>query len=271
MREPTARNSTSLSPAEVQRAADSLLAAERARTPRRPLTERNPDLSVEDAYAIQQAYARRRLDGGARLIGHKIGATSEAIQRLFGVATPDFGHLFDDMLVAEGDAIPVASLIQPLVEPEIAFVLDRELAGPGVSEEDVVAATRGVVPCIEVIDSRIEEWRIRLADTVADNGSSARFLVGDTLVPLGALDLAAEEVELRRNGEVVERGRGDAVLGHPATSVAWLANALGAFGEALPRDAYVLSGSLTTALRARAGERYEAVFASIGRIACTFS
>jgi 2-keto-4-pentenoate hydratase len=269
--EATAQSQRTLSDAEVDQLAEAILTAERQATPIPPLTEQHPHMTLADAYAVQQGYAERRMRDGARLVGHKVGATSKAIQELFGIATPDFGHLFDDMLVAEHEPMPVAQLIEPMTEPELAFVLDRELRGPGVSADDVIAATRHVLPCIEVIDSRVRSWQIKLPDTVADNGSSARFIVGATPVQIGALDLAAEEGRLIRNGEVAATGRGEAVLGHPALAVAWLANALSEFGAALPADAYVLSGSMTTAVRARPGDRYQAVFTNIGSVGCRFT
>lgn len=228
-------------------------------------------MSIADAYAVQKRYAELRISNGAILVGHKIGCTSRAIQELFNIDTPDYGHLFDDMLVDEDDPIPVDELIQPLAEPEIAFVLTESVSGPGVTAEAVVAASGGVVPCLEVIDSRIRDWRILLADTIADNGSSARFVPGRNVVPIDGVDLAAEEVVLIRNGDEVGRGNGSAVLGHPARSAAWLANALGEYGESLPAGSYILSGSLTTAVSARPGDRFRAEFSSIGVISCSFT
>jgi 2-oxopent-4-enoate hydratase len=246
-----------------------ILRAERTARPVTPLTGRYPDLTLADAYAVQKAYAQQRTSAGARLIGHKVGATSKAIQDLFGIDTPDYGHLFDDMLVAEGVPIPVGSLIQPMAEPEIAFLLAEAVRGPGVTAEEIVSRSRGVMPCIEIIDSRIVDWRIRLADTVADNGSSARFVVGE-LVDVTELDLARELVALRQNGSVVGEGVGTAVLGHPAVAAAWLANALGEYGVELSAGSYVLSGSLTTAVPVRRGDRFVAEFSTIGTVSCRF-
>lgn len=248
-----------------------LYLAERNRTPRAPLSDEYDDLNVATAYAIQEAYADLRLADGARLVGRKIGATSEAIQELFDIDTPDFGQIFDDMVVPDGGTVRTDELILPRVEPEVAFVLDRPLAGPGVTADDVLAATREVMACLEIIDSRIADWRIRFVDTVADNGSSARCVFGSAPRPVGGLDLAAERVTLLRDGEEVATATGEAVLGHPAASVAWLANALGGLDRRLGAGEYVLSGSMTTASSASAGERYEAVFETLGRVSCRFA
>lgn len=247
-----------------------LYEAERAREARPPLTDEYDGLEVAAAYAIQEAYADLRLAEGAHLVGRKIGCTSEAIQELFDIDTPDFGQIFDDMVVPDGGTIRMDELIAPMVEPEIAFMLDRELAGPGVTPEDVLGATREIVPCLEIIDSRIADWRIRFVDTVADNGSSSRCVLGTTPRALDGLDLAGERVTLLRDGEKIASATGEAVLGHPAASVAWLANALGELGRVLAAGEWVLSGSMTTASRAASGERYEAVFETLGQVSCRF-
>jgi 2-keto-4-pentenoate hydratase len=234
-----------------------------------PVTERFPQLGPNDAYAIQEGYAGLRRAAGATLVGRKIGCTSLAIQELFGIDTPDYGHIFSDMVFLDGAAVERDSLIQPMVEPELAFVLSAELRGPGVGREEVLAATHGVAPCLEVIDSRIVDWRIAFVDTVADNGSSARCVIGE-LQPLGDHDLAEVEATMRKNGEVVERAKGAAVLGHPADAVAWLANALAPFGRALAAGDYVLSGSFMTASRASAGDAYTASFGELGEVGCHF-
>lgn len=248
-----------------------LYEAERDRQARPPLSDEHAGLDVADAYAIQEAYADLRLADGARLVGRKIGATSKAIQELFDIDTPDFGQIFDDMVVADGGTLRIDELIEPRVEPEVAFVLARPLAGPGVTADDVLAATREVVPCLEIIDSRIADWRIRFVDTVADNGSSARCVFGSTPRPVDGLDLAAERVTLVRDGEKIATATGEAVLGHPAASVAWLANALGELDRGMGAGEYVLSGSMTSASRVSAGEEYEAVFETLGRVSCRFA
>jgi 2-keto-4-pentenoate hydratase len=249
--------------------AEELFEAERDASPLEPLSARHPELTPRDAYAVQRAYAELRLSDGARLVGRKIGATSRAIQELFSIDTPDYGHIFDDMVVGDGGDIELDALIQPMVEPELAFILDRELSGPGVTRADVLAATRTVFPCLEVIDSRISDWRIAFVDTVADNGSSARCAFGEG-VPFAGADLAAVEAVMSRNGEVTGRATGEAVLGHPAEAVAWLANALGELGSGLRAGEYVLSGSFMTAIRAERGDRFEASFSGLGVVSCHF-
>jgi 2-keto-4-pentenoate hydratase len=250
--------------------AQELYDAEWRSTSTAPITERYPDASPWDAYAIQNAWATLRTGAGARQVGRKIGATSEAIQRLFSIDTPDYGRIFDDMMVDNGGTIARGGLILPMTEPELAFVLDRDLGGPGVTRDDVLTAIKQVFPCIEVIDSRIDDWRIRFVDTVADNGSSARCVLGDPIA-FDGLDLAAVKGTLRKNGQVVAEATGAAVLGHPAEAVAWLANMLGTFGGGLRAGEYVLSGSFTTADRAERGDSYSATFDGVGTVSCHFA
>jgi 2-keto-4-pentenoate hydratase len=250
--------------------AKELFEAERAATPLEPLSARHPELTPRDAYAVQQAYADLRVRDGARVVGRKIGATSRAIQELFSIDTPDYGHIFDDMVVEDGGAMELEALIQPMVEPELAFILDRDLSGPGVTRAQVLDATRTIFPCLEVIDSRIADWRIAFVDTVADNGSSARCAFGPGVAFAGE-DLAAVEAVMSRNGDVTGRATGEAVLGHPAESVAWLANALGELDSGLRAGEHVLSGSFMTAIRAERGDRFEASFSGFGVVSCHFT
>jgi len=233
-----------------------------------PLSARFADLDAHDAYAIQAEYARLRAAAGATLIGRKIGATSEAIQQQLGVGTPDYGHLFDDMVIADGGAVDLSELVAPMIEPEIAFRLGRPLSGPGLELADVLAAVTAVCPALEIIDSRIADWKIAFVDTVADNGSSARCVFGpeQTLDP--GTDLSAEFVRLSQDGIEVTSGPGTAVLGHPAAAVAWLANSLAEFGASLRAGDLVLSGSLTRATQLRSGSVYTAVFLNLGSVSC---
>jgi len=240
--------------------------AERRCSPIPPLTDAYPDLTVADAYAVQRALIARKLEEGARVVGWKIGLTSRPMQQMFGIDTPDFGHLLDAMALPSGSELPCSQLIAPRVEPEFAFVLARDLAGPGVREEDALAATEAVALALEVIDSRIEGWRIRLADTIADNASSARFVLGDERRPPTGLDLAALPLALWVDGEAAAVGKGEAVLGHPARAVAWLANALGELGERLRRGQVVLSGAVVAAVPLRPGQRLAASCPGLGRV-----
>lgn len=243
--------------------------AERRGVPVAPLVARYPDLRPEDAYAVQAEYGHLRLAAGAVLIGRKIGATSKAIQEMFNVRSPDFGLLFDDMAIPNGGTVAVGDLIHPLVEPEIAFRLAKPLRGAGVNVADVLAATESVAPALEVIDSRIRNWRISFVDTIADNGSSARFVIGPELDVGFASTLDQRTVHLFRDDELVQQAQGSEVLGHPAAAVAWLANSIGAYGDHLRAGDIVLSGSFTTAEPLVHGSRYRADFVGMGEVSLT--
>jgi 2-keto-4-pentenoate hydratase len=252
-------------------AARLLREAERAAAPIEPLSTLMPGLGVADAYTIQRDNIGRRLAGGARVVGHKVGLTSAAMQHLIGVDEPDFGHLLDDMVHPDGAAVPVAGYCAPRIEPEICFRLGRALRGPGVTVEAVLAATEAVAPALELVDSRIRDWKITLIDTVADNASSAGLVCGPW-TPLGdAPDLAAETVELIIDGKRVGAGAGRDVLGHPAAAVAWLANTLAAFDTELEPGHLVLPGAMTAAPFVTAGQRIEAHFSDLGRVSVTFT
>lgn len=245
--------------------------AERTRVAIAPLTSVQPDLSVAEAYAVQDATLRTRLAAGERLVGRKIGLTSQAMQQQLGVDQPDYGFLLDSMVVPSGGTIRRADLLQPRVEPEIAFWLAADLQGPGVTAEQVLNATRAVAPALEVVDSRIADWKITLADTIADNGSSARAVVVEQAMPLNGLDLAAVEVVLRRNGDEVGRGTGAAVLGHPAEAVAWLANALAKYGHRLEAGQLILPGAMCASVFGNAGDHFVAEFSGLGRVEVRFA
>ncbi len=256
---------------EIESLAARLLRAEERREPVAPLTAEHPDLAVEDAYRIQSEIVAAKRARGARVVGKKAGLTSQAIQALLGVHEPDYGHLLDDMLVADGGAIACSELILPRVEPEIAFLLARRLRGPGVDAEEVLAAARSLLPALEVIDSRIADWKICLADTIADNASCARVVLGSRSFPATGLDLARITVTLEKNGETVEGGEGSAVLGHPANAVAWLANKLAALGQSLEPGEIVLPGALCAAVTVRPGDRVSARFdAGLGSVSVSF-
>lgn len=249
---------------DIHQLAQALYEAQEQRRPIPPLTQTHA-LSVEDAYQIQRVNIERRVGGGDSIVGYKVGLTSKPMQRQLGVGEPDFGHLLQSMAFRHGEVVAYP-LIQPKVEAEIAFVLREALAGPGLTEADVLRATEYVVPAIEVIDSRIADWKIQLADTVADNASSGCFVVGDGGVDPRTLNLATLGGVLYVNGEVAETGAGAAVLGHPARSVAWLANKLGELGTTLHRGAVVLSGAISAAVPVRTGDRVEVSFGRLGRV-----
>jgi 2-keto-4-pentenoate hydratase len=245
-----------------------LLRAERAAAPIEPLTAQIADLDVDGAYAIQRAGRALRLADGGRVAGHKIGLTSEAIQRQLGVDQPDYGYLLDTMLVADGAEVDAGRLIAPRVEAEIAFVLGDALAGDAVTAEEVLRATAAVAPALEIIDSRIADWRIGLADTIADNASAALAVVGEQR-PLDGLDLPGVTMAMTAGGETVE-GRGDAVLGHPAAAVAWLTRALARQGEGLAAGEVVLSGALARAVDVRAGTTVRARYGGLADVTVAF-
>lgn len=259
-----------LDDATRHRSAQALRRAEAAAFPVEPLSRTYPALDVTDAYDVQLRNINARFGDGARLVGHKVGLTSAAMQELLGVDEPDFGHLLDEMVVADGASVVTAGLCAPRVEPEICFRLARTLRGPAVTVEDVLAATEAVAPALEIVDSRIKDWQITLEDTVADNASSAAVVHGPWAPLADGLDLAAVSVDLFVDGQSIARGDGGAVLGHPAAAVAWLANTLARFGTALKPGQIVLPGAMTTAPFVTAGQRFEAHFGSLGTVTVTF-
>lgn len=255
---------------ERRRAADELALAERSRIPIEPLTRTYPKLEVADAYEIQRLQIQQKLLSGRAVRGHKVGLTSRAMQQMLGVAEPDYGHLLDDMFVSEGGVVPTRELCQPRVEFELAFVLGAALPSPGCSVADVLRATAYVAPAIEIIDSRIRDWKITLCDTIADNASSARVVLGGTAAQVKDLDLRLVGVLGWKNGELVETGASGAVLGNPATAVAWLANKLHEFGVQLEPGHVVMPGSCTRAIPVEAGDVVTAEFAGLGALTISF-
>jgi 2-oxopent-4-enoate hydratase len=251
-----------------ERMARALLDAEAAADPIAPLTDAEPDLSAADAYAIQRIGRDWRVEAGARVVGRKVGLTSTAMQEMLGVDQPDFGYLLEAAVLESGAAIDTARLIAPRVEAEIAFFLDREVAGPDVTPAQVLEATAEVAPALEVIDSRIADWRIKLVDTIADNASGAMAVLGPR-TPLDQIDLQAEEMTLDVGAEQVS-GRGEAVLGHPARAVAWLARALAPYGESLQAGEVVLPGAMAKALPVAPGATARARFRRLGEVVAAF-
>lgn len=229
-----------------------LAQAERSRDPIGQLTAAHPEIDVVDAYEIQLINIRQRVAEGARVVGHKVGLSSPIMQQMMGVDEPDYGHLLDDMQVFEDTPVQASRYLSPRVEVEVGFILAADLPGAGCTEDDVLAATEALVPAIELIDTRIKDWQIKICDTIADNASAAGFVLGAARVPPADLDVRAIDAKLTRNGEVVAEGRSDAVLGNPATAVAWLAGKVESFGVRLRKGDIVLPGSCTFAVEARA-------------------
>jgi len=259
------------SESELQQAAAALAEAERTATPIAPLAQRWPTLGPADAYAIQQRNVEQRVAGGATVRGHKVGLSSRAMQEMMGIDEPDYGHLLDDMFVFEGEPIDTGALCTPRVEVEVAFVLGQTLPGRSCHVADVLRATEFVLPAIEVIDSRIQDWQIGLTDTIADNASSCRAVLGGHPVQLGALDdLRDIDATLSIDGEEVARGSSRAVLGNPATAVAWLARKLAGFGVALEAGHVILPGSCTRAFDVHPGSSVRAHFDGLGPVEVHF-
>jgi 2-keto-4-pentenoate hydratase len=259
-----------MSSADLDAIAGQLLAAYRTGKTVAPLTGTYPGLTVDDAYAIQQRQVDTRIAGGARIAGFKIGLTSAPIQQQLGVDEPDYGHLFTDMIYAADEPIPAGSFLQPRAEPEVALVLGAPLPGPGLSVADVLSATAYVVPAIEIIDSRITDWRITLEDTVADNASSGGLVLGSTPIPVGGLDLSLLGCVLRRNGRIQLTGAGAAVMGSPLHAATWLANTLTARGAELAAGHVILTGSITAAIDVQAGDAVSNTIDRLGSVTAVF-
>jgi len=250
--------------------AEMLLAAEQSQKPIPPLSESDPGISVEEAYRIQLLVMEMKKSRGQMVVGKKIGLTSLAMQNMLGVKEPDYGHILDGMVVMEAEKILTTDLIKPRIEGELAFILKEDLQGPGVTLTEVIRCSEGVIPSLEIIDSRIVDWKIKLPDTVADNASSARIVLGGTITPLHSLDLRTVGMVLEKNGEVVATATGAAVLGHPAQAVAWLANKLAAYDITLRKGEVILSGSLTAAMPVGAGDFVRADFGPLGDVKTKF-
>lgn len=252
-------------------AAAELAEAYTSGVPIEPLTGRYDGLDLADAYEIQLLQMRWRFAAGRLVIGHKVGLTSPAMQKQMQVDQPDYGHLTDDMIFVENLPVPYETYLQPRVEPEIAFVLKKPLQGPGVTVPEAIAAVDFVLPAIEIIDSRIRDWKIGILDTIADNASSGGIVLGSSPVPVDDVDLRLGGCVLHRNGEVVGTGAGGAVLGSPITSLAWLANTVGAVGVVLEAGHVVLPGSITASVPVAPGDTFTATFAGIGSVTTRFT
>ncbi|MCL2778115.1 MAG: 2-oxopent-4-enoate hydratase [Polyangiaceae bacterium] len=259
-----------MDPQLIEKLGDELYDALKACRTLAPLSEQHPGITIDDAYSIQQRLIARRLAAGERVVGKKIGVTSQAVMSMLGVYQPDFGWLTDGMVYNEGEAIVASTLIQPKAEGEIAFVLKQTLKGPGVTAADVLAATEGVMTCFEIVDSRIRDWKIKITDTVADNASCGVFVLGDRLVDPREVDLGTCGMVLEKNGEIVATGAGAAALGHPANAVAWLANTLGQRGISLEAGEVILSGSLAAMAPVQAGDSLRVSIGGIGGCSVRF-
>ena len=251
------------------KAADILIKAEKERKQAIQLSKTWPDITMEDAYAISTEVANRKIAGGAKLIGHKVGLTSKAMQRSSQIDEPDYGHLLDKMMIADGAKVRHEDYCLPRVEVELAFIMGKALKGPGIGLTDVLRATEYVVPALEIVDARLQDPR-KIFDTVSDNGAAAGIVVGGR--PVGPLDVDLRWVGgiMYRNSEIEETGVAAGVLGHPALGVAWLANKLGQHGVTLEPGHIVLAGSFTRVVHARKGDTLHGDFGELGGIALQF-
>ncbi|MCU1587981.1 MAG: mhpD [Frankiales bacterium] len=261
----------SLSTAEREQAAEVLRTAETSRVAVPPLVQTFPAIDVVDSYEIQLLNIRRRLAAGATVYGHKVGLSSKAMQEMMGVDEPDYGHLLSDMVLTEDEPVQASRFLIPRVEVEVGFVLGEDLPGEGCTVQDVLRCTDFVAPAIELIDSRIADWKIGLFDTIADNASSCGVALGKERVKPDELDLRMIDATLEINGEQVAAGRSDAVLGDPAIAVAWLAQKVASFGVRLEAGHVVLPGSCTRAYDVKAGDDVVARFSGLGSVSLSFS
>ena len=270
MNAPDKNTDTDMNKQLIESLGDELYTALRAQSVVEPLTNRHADITIEHAYAIQQRMISRRQQDGERIIGKKVGVTSRVVMNMLGVYQPDFGYMLDGMIASEGDSIAMSSLIQPKAEGEIAFVMKRDLMGPGLSNADVLAATECVMPCFEIVDSRIRDWKIKIQDTVADNASCGMFVLGDRAVDPRKIDLSTCGMVLEKNGEIIATGAGAAALGSPVNAVAWLANTLGRLGIGLKAGEVVLSGALAAMFPAKAGDNFRVSIGGLGSCSVRF-
>ena len=259
-----------MEPTQITQLGDELYEALAAGKTMDPLTSRGLEITIEDAYHIQQRMLARRIEKGEKVIGKKIGVTSKAVMNMLGVHQPDFGYLLDGMVYNEGESIPMDSLIQPKAEGEIAFLLKKDLKGPGLTAADILAATEGVMACFEIVDSRIHDWKIKIQDTVADNASCGVFVLGDQLVDISKIDLALCGMVLEKNGEIVVTGAGAATMGHPVNAMVWLANTLGTLGITLNAGDIVLSGAMGAMVPVAQGDNLRVTIGGIGSCSVRF-
>ena len=239
----------------------------------KPLTDRHADITIDDAYRISLRFLERRLSQHETVIGKKIGVTSKPVQDMLNVHQPDFGFLTNKMHYPNGAAISIsqAGLIAPRAEGEIAFVLKEDLTGSNISAQDVMDATDYVAPCFEIVDSRIENWKIRIQDTVADNASCGVFVIGDQHVAPQTLALDKLFMTMQKNGVACGEGYGSAVQGHPCQAVAWLANTLGRYGIPFKKGEIILSGSLAPLVPAVAGDTFTMHITELGTASVSFT
>lgn len=253
----------------IRKLALEIYTAEKLCQPIEAITNRC-NLSNDEAYKIQIEGMRLRLADGCRIIGKKIGLTSQAMQHALGVFEPDYGYIADYMIELEDTPLSLSRLISPKIEPEIAFVLKEDLQGPGITTADVLRASAGIMPAIEIIDSRIKDWKIKIQDTIADGASIGRVVLGGKLTLLENLDMRCIGLVLEKNGEIISTAAGAAVLGNPANAVVWLANKLAKYNIFLKKGEIIMSGSFTSACSVLEGDNVRCCFDHLGSISVRF-
>lgn len=255
----------------INKIAEALHNAQETLTTIPQLSETYPDITIADAYSIQTYITEKRVEMGQRIAGRKIGLTSEAMQNLFNVKEPDYGTIFDNQIFPNRSSLKRDQMIQARVEAEVGFILKKDLPGPNVTPWQVLNATEGVIPCLEIIDSRIDNYKIRIQDTIADNASCWGVVLGSKLsYPLG-IDYSVLGLTVYKNGEVIDTATGAAVLGDPLNSMAWLANKMLEYGVMLKAGDVVISGSLIAAFEIEKGDYVEAKFDRIGEVSVQIS
>ena len=248
-----------------------LLEAERTCRPVDEISVRYPGMSIDDAYAVQIRTIEEKVKAGSVIVGRKIGLTSKAMQALIGIDEPDAGIIVDSKVYREGEAIPSNAMMVPRIEAEIGFLLKEDLEGPGVTVVDVLAATAGVMPLLEVKDTRLKTLKPTIVDAIADNATSGIVILGGKLTPLSTdMDLRLVGMVFEHNGEIVATATGAEALGNPAEAVAWLANKLHRYGIALRKGEFVMSGGLTKALEVKPGSFFKATFDRLGSVSALF-
>ncbi len=255
---------------KIEKFAAQLLEAEKTQVGIDPITTVDTEVTVDEAYYIQLENIKKKVEEGQKIVGKKIGLTSVAVQKLLGVDEPDYGHLLDSMVVENGGTIDTKNMLQPKIEGEIAFVLKEDLKGPNVTAVDVLQATDYVLPALEIVDSRVQDWKIKLQDTVADNASSGFYVLGGKPTKVEDIDLELLGMVLYQNGEMANTGVGAAALGSPATCVAWLANRLADYDITLKAGEVILSGALSGMVVANSGDSFTARFAHLGQVSVNF-
>lgn len=255
---------------DIEVAAEALRKAASSGEAIAPLRESFPDFGPSEAYAVQEINTQRKLQAGGRLVGRKIGLTAKSVQKQLGVDQPDYGMLFTDMAIADGEPVQWSTLMQPKVEAEVALVMERDLLEPGITMAQLMRGVAFALPAIEIVGSRISNWNIRFVDTVADNASSGAFVLGNTPVRLDGLDLRLAGMVMERAGEQVSLGAGAACLGHPLNAALWLANKMAELGRGLRAGDVVLTGALGPMVPVNPGDVFEARIQGLGSVRAVF-